>query len=452
MKPVGSDLLGMSVLAEDLMQKLETLEEVTYHIDYSLLTEEGAVFFSTAPQISLNRIEIFEAHEVKKIEPGLNIFSYEDDSSFYKRLKKGKELLGLKIPIQGSNFFLLIDIQEKAVTELQGEEWFVRLTSLLFFIVIIGGGGTLWITYRMSKPLKSLSAVMDRVGSGDLSARYKRDVMGFEINVLGDNFNEMIESLLKNMEEAKNERVAKEILAGELQIGQDIQKSLYPKEVPKFPGVDIAAGSIFAKEVGGDFYDLVVKKDTDQLMLSVADAAGKGISACLYSLGVRSILRSFNVVCKDLSEMIRLTNNVFYQDTEESSFFATAWIGIYDAKTRLLQYSCCGHQPAILKRKNGEVLELTTDGIALGAIPLESVKTSAIELMSGDVLLLYTDGLVEAHDIHLNLFGKKRLMEILKKDDKSAKELIDRLLSEAAHFATGAPQHDDLTLLALRIL
>lgn len=325
-----------------------------------------------------------------------------------------------------------------------------HLPKLLFLIFILGGALTLLITRRMAKPLADLSETMDTVAGGDLEARYTKDPMGFEINVLGSHFNHMVDSLLRHRATAEKERIAREVLSNELKIGQEIQKSLFPKSVPDFPGLEIAAGFIPAKEVAGDFYDLF--KVGSKLMIVIADASGKGISACLYSLAVRSILRAEAASSDNLSEIIRRTNNLFCLDTDDSGTFVTAWIGLFDSSTYMLEYSSCGHPFAILKHKNGSIKELATAGTALGVVPFDKVETSLAQLSTHDQLLLYTDGIIDTHDPHKHLFGKKRLLELVSSGkDASAQKMIDRLFAEIESFSSGARQHDDLTLLAFKI-
>jgi sigma-B regulation protein RsbU (phosphoserine phosphatase) len=186
-------------------------------------------------------------------------------------------------------------------------------------------------------------------------------------------------------------------------------------------------------------------------MIVIADAAGKGISACLYSLMLRSMLRSCATE-DDLSTLICHANNLFCLDTGESGFFATAWVGIYNADTHLLQYASCGHHPAMLHRATGRIEELITKGIALGVTPLEKMETAEVLLHAGDTLLLYTDGVLEAHNPASTLFGKYRLHQLIEAHaDGSAKQLVSQLLNEVSLFCEKTPQHDDITVLALKL-
>lgn len=447
-------ILMMSIPVEDLISSLAPMEEPPYSYRLSIVSNQGEVFSTKNALLTLSNTEIFQfqgtwhgtLQQLELFKNKIGIFDFF--SNKYHRF-------GLNVPIQNTNFSLVVDLSERAIYEISSNHILIGVSSLLLMILILGGIGTVILTRRISRPLKALSNEMQRVGEGDLNAHYTQDKMGFEINVLGHNFNCMIDSLLKQIEEVKNEKVKSETLAKELKIGHEIQKTIFPKKMPDFPGLDIASGFLSAKEVAGDFYDLFVKKDQNgsKLMVAVADAAGKGISACLYALGVRSMLRSFTDSYEDLSKTIQSTNNLFCLDTGDSGEFVTAWIGIYDPLTELLNYSSCGHLPAILRRKDGTIEELTTPGMALGVAFFEEVHCASIRLFPGDLLLLYTDGILEAHGPNMLQFGKSRLIDLISDiHDQRSQEIVDLILQEIENYSKGTAQHDDLTVLIIRPL
>lgn len=444
--------VGVLTLGVNAQHTLDSLMFVSktfpYHFKLSLISAKGGLLATTDAKMTSEQVVWLD---VTASSNEKNVSEEEDRLLSFK--KAGKTVLGIKIPVAGTDCFLLLTTPEQAVLNLFHREIFSSFSVLLLFIIVIGGGGTIVLTWRMSRPSQALNALMERVAKVDFSGRYQKHRLGFEVNVLGEHFNQMIESLLKKIEEVKQERLAKDILAQELQIGHQIQQSIFPKEVPDFAGLEISTGFWPAKEVAGDFYDLFVKKEQEQLLLAIADAAGKGISACLYALLLRSILRSYGAISDDLSEILTETNRLFCLDTGDSGFFATAWVGLYDAKKRLLHYLCCGHHPAILYRQDQTIVELTTPGIALGVIPYENIVCAQIQLLPGDLLILYTDGVVEAHDPSNQLFGQKRLFEIVRKEGRQSPQLfIEKLLAEVSSFIQTAPLHDDLTLVAIKVL
>ena len=344
-----------------------------------------------------------------------------------------------------------LSVSKESIQNAYERDMFFRLSSLLLFIACIGGFFVWLFTRRMARPLKTLCIAMQKVEEGALHTRYMPDWMGFEINVLGGQFNATLDALISQQKATEEEKLAREKLAEELRIGRDIQASLLPSQLPEMPEIEVAAGFYPAKEVGGDFYDFHLL-DQGALFLAIADTAGKGIPACLYSLGLRSALRSFASLSTNLSEILLRTNALFCSDAKQTGMFATLWAAIYEPNQRRLTYCNQGHHPAFLMR-SGYLRELTTEGIALGAHPLETLSAHAITLEVGDLLFLYTDGIIEAHDSNQQLFGAERLKEFLHRHlGNPAKDIRDQLLQEVHRFSQGKAQHDDLTAVALRIV
>ncbi len=373
--------------------------------------------------------------------------------------EKGNALAGAKqettlfvqLPIQGANFFLYLSVPEGAVEELNKSDYIYHFLSLLFFIGVVGGIIVWMITRRIARPLNTLCKAMERVAEGAVHVRYTPDKMGFEINELGKQFNQTLDRLLHHQQAAERERIGRERLAEELKIGHEIQVSLLPTHLPELKGIDIAEGFLPAREVGGDFYDLF-PLEHGAFLIAIADTAGKGISACLYSLGLRSMLRTLAATNNNLSEIVLRANDLFWRDAHPSGIFVTLWIGIYDPRARTLDYCSQGHPPALLIHQ-GKAKELWTAGIAMGAQAFDAVSVKRVLLPPDALLFLYTDGIIEAHDPDNQLFGAQRLREFLLRSSKlSAESLVERLLQEIALFSRGAPQHDDMTLLAIRML
>jgi len=347
----------------------------------------------------------------------------------------------------------LVDESETHLLASLKEQLFTHIVVLFSLFILCAGGILLLMILYLSKPLTQLRKVMHRVEKGDLKTRFIPQKLGFEINNLGLIFNETIDSLLLKMEEAKREKIEKEAYLSELKIGHQIQKSIFPLELPDFPKLEIATQFLPAKEVGGDFYDLF-KREDGKLVIVIADTSGKGISACLYSLGLRSMLRCAATSLDDLQEIVKKINTLFLQDTRDSGMFVTAWIGIYDGKKDTLEYACLGHHPPLLIHKNGQVEKLKTDGtLALGIEPYQEIPLSKITLKKDNLLFLFTDGIVEAIDQKGKPFGEKRLIDLLTFFPKtSCQSLSEHLISELRRFTAGKEPFDDITYLILKII
>ena len=300
----------------------------------------------------------------------------------WENRKEGREQLQVQEPIPETGLTLQLGIEKRQIHGLQIATYYFRFATLIFFVGVIGGGAVYLLTRRIARPLKDLCKTMERVSEGAIHARYTPDRMGFEINELGIQFNETLDALSYHVQEAHRERLTREKLAEELRIGHEIQANLLPSHVPGLPGIDLATSYFASKEVNGDFYDLF-RLDNGQLLIAICDTAGKGISACLFSLGLRSMIRSLATVCTDLAELVRRTNDLYMIDAHASSMFSTLWLGLYDPVQRHLIYCSQGHPPALLRR-GSELQELWTAGIALGAQKLDVIPTKEISLQSGD--------------------------------------------------------------------
>ncbi len=441
----ASGLIGLMISKEALLDHLRS--STTFSSTASLMSRSGSVLISTNAAMDDQVLSTSCNPSTIPLTP-LSSFPGE-----YRFQFEGHTRIGIQVPIKNTKFVLFIDIPEY-LSLIQFKEYLTRIISLFFIIMIIGGGGMVWVTFRIAKPLRKLCIVMQSVSEGDLSKRFQKDWLGFEINVVGSIFNKMIGSLIDQIEAVRYERIEKETLSRELLIGQEIQKSILPKELPEFTDVEIASGFVSAKEVGGDFYDLLVKTDgsKNQLMISVADTSGKGVFACFYSLCVRSMLRSYAAVSDDLVEIVSRTNRLFCGDTGDTGVFVTAWVALFDQDSRVMTYTSCGHHPAILKKHHGVIKKLTTSGMALGVAPFDHIDTEQITLEPGDLLVLYTDGVVEAHNLKMEMFGEAKLIEVIDKNSNlNAQDLVNELLQEVAMFAEGTLQFDDLTLLVLKI-
>ncbi len=150
--------------------------------------------------------------------------------------------------------------------------------------------------------------------------------------------------------------------------------------------------------------------------------------------------------------MLIHANNLFYKDASEHGIFVTAWVGVLDLSSLNMTYSSAGHYPALLKRRNGAILKLTTKGIALGVTLLEEAEEESLQLEEGDLLLLYTDGVIESLSKEGKAFGVKRLEEFLAmQDEKPVRYIVKELSKDLEQFSEGREQHDDLTFLIIRI-
>ncbi|HSV13436.1 MAG TPA: PP2C family protein-serine/threonine phosphatase [Tepidisphaeraceae bacterium] len=228
----------------------------------------------------------------------------------------------------------------------------------------------------------------------------------------------------------------------------DVQQRMIPQEPPKVPGIDLAAVYVPCFELGGDFYDFIPLQG-DNTGLAVADVAGKGVPASLIMASVRAALRAHVDNVYYLYEVIRRINVMVYRDTKPSEF-VTLFYGVLDARSKRFTYCNAGHPPGLLLRE-GKVIELASDNMVLGVDPNEEYKQSIIDLKSGDILLLYTDGLPDAMNFKQETFGRQRLAEAFKKGGETAEIVSQNILWELRKFVGMSKRTDDVTMIVARV-
>ena len=234
----------------------------------------------------------------------------------------------------------------------------------------------------------------------------------------------------------------------ELKRAREIQQMLLPSTLPQLAGVQIAGAWQPAREVGGDYFD-VIQLDKNRLGICVGDVAGKGITAALLMANLQASFRAFatteaspQVVCSKLNKF--LCANI------ASGKFVTFFYAVLDADTRTLTYENAGHSPGLLLRGNGTTETLRGGGAVLGALPDWTYQDYTTQLQPGDQLLLTTDGITEAENAELKEFGDERLLEAARARDGSALEIQHAIMQQVTAFCSGNFR-DDATLLVLRI-
>jgi sigma-B regulation protein RsbU (phosphoserine phosphatase) len=249
------------------------------------------------------------------------------------------------------------------------------------------------------------------------------------------------------------EAIEKQRMEDELKIAREIQQDLLPEVIPNIPGFDIAAINIPSKQVGGDYYD-VLKRDSDEFILAIGDVSGKGTPAALLMANVQAALRALAPSCKSVTETTSQINDLTCANTRDGSRFITFFWGILDSKNKQFRYTNAGHNPPYLIRQSGIIEKLEEGGLILGVFKTKTpyIETSTL-LSSGDVLIMYTDGVSEAMNAEGNQFTEERLEDVLKKSvNLTAKQIIQRVQNELETHTQSTPQSDDITMLVLKAL
>ncbi|MFZ5431564.1 MAG: PP2C family protein-serine/threonine phosphatase [Bacteroidota bacterium] len=237
----------------------------------------------------------------------------------------------------------------------------------------------------------------------------------------------------------------------DLNIAREIQQAILPKVFPPFPGeqsFDIYASMVAAKEVGGDFYDFFLI-DQDRLGFVIGDVSGKGIPAAIFMAVCRTLIRATGLKGDSVSECIAHVNYLLCKESV-SSMFVTVFYGILNTRTGEVDYVNAGHNPPYLLSAEGVSTIKMTNGLALGVLDDFVFESNKIQLKSGEQLLLYTDGVVEAFNLEEEAYGEENYARFLNENRSLPVDaIIHKTLTDVNEFAGEAPQSDDITLLGI---
>lgn len=240
---------------------------------------------------------------------------------------------------------------------------------------------------------------------------------------------------------------AKRRIDAEMLVARDVMQDLIPRDVPALEGFDIAGVNEASFEVGGDYYEFIPLPD-DRWGVVVADVAGKGIAAALQVSAIRASM--YALVGRELAirAVMRHANRFFY-DSVDAGRYVTLFYAVLDVPTRQLIYVNAGHQPPLLVRADGTVKKLWNGGVPIGMFESPQYFEGGARLRAGDLLALYTDGIVESSNAHDEEFGDGRLAQTMHEArSESAQVICQRVMDDVRRFSFGSV--DDRTLLVLK--
>ena len=333
----------------------------------------------------------------------------------------------------------------------------VLLTIAVLFLIIEAGALVMGLALARSitGAVHELFTGTERVRQGDFGHRIPvlaKDQLG----ELAESFNQMtgsIEDLLRQAAEKKR-------LEEEMRLAREIQMSLLPRGPLLIPGITISAMCVPAREVGGDYYDILPLPD-GRYGLLIADVSGKGMSAALYMAELKGLILSLSQIHESPRDLLIRANHLISNHLDSRSFITMTY-AVIDPPAGRMTYARAGHTPLMfLPRRNGVAARaqvLTPDGMVLGLRIDHGERFEALLVEAslafgpGDLLVLFTDGISEAMNEHADCFGEPRLVELLEEHaDLPFDELRERILREIDAFVGGAAQHDDMTMILLKI-
>ena len=294
-------------------------------------------------------------------------------------------------------------------------------------------------------------------GSPDVSVFYVSILLTLVLLLLGIfgfyNGNP-VDELPEYVPEYINELKKDERVKQELQIARTVQQSFLPSQMPNGHGIEIAAVCNPALETGGDYYDFIELSD-GKLAVTIGDVSGKGIEAAFYMTFTKGVLHALSADVSSTPEMLSRINNLFLKNAKKGTFISLIF-GILDVNQNTFRFSRGGHNPLLhFSAETGKINEYRPDGMGLGManeqVFRENMKESVIELKKGDILVLFTDGVVEATDPRGRFYGDNRLKSMIKRNSRTtADAIIKTLTKDLIDFGGGSDPNDDMTAIVIK--
>lgn len=336
---------------------------------------------------------------------------------------------------------------------IQSEMATLKLIGLIlaFLVLLLGYSGIAILVARIISPFQKLTDWIRSAGHETVTDDVDIDTSN-EVGEIAQAFSDMAAKFRK----AQIGLVQQKQLQKEIQVAQEIQHMLLPMTFPQVEGYDLATYYESAKEVGGDLFDFV-RVDEDTIGIVVADVSGKGVPGSLVMTMIRTALRLEARGNKDPGDVLAKVND-FVVDDMKKGMFVTMFYIILDSRNREIHYASAGHNPMILYRgMTKQTYYLNPRGFPVGiSLPDrklfgQSIQTDSIKLREDDILICYTDGITEAMNPSRDLFSEERFLESIRKlAHLDAKEFIEKMKEEIFSFTQGAPQNDDITLVAIK--
>lgn len=309
------------------------------------------------------------------------------------------------------------------------------------------------ISGQIVRPINKLIEDVQEIGKGRLEHKVNINTND-ELEVLGNVFNNMTESLQEYMVNLKNITMEQEKISAELNVASAIQSNMLPKDDTVSQWGDyglVYADMKPAKEVGGDYYDYFMVEDR-YLFFVVADVSGKGVPAALFMMMGKTLMGSQAIHLKNPAEIMNVVNKSLNENNEEMMFI-TSFMCVLDMVTGELSYANAGHNAPLIYSDSLHKYEYLKQNVDLVLAVMEDTEylRQSVMFKPGDKIFLYTDGVTEAANDKEELYGEDRLLEYINKDgivELSGRELIKNLSDDIKKFVNGAAQSDDITMLS----
>jgi len=353
-------------------------------------------------------------------------------------------------PLGNIGWSMAISFPEKVV--------YASLNSTIrffFFITIMGLICLFLFTYfiarKMCRPLNLFAASAKKIATGKFDTKLPVISSKDEMLELHNSFDYMQKALSSYVEKLRITTSAKEKIESELRIARKIQMGMVPKLFPSSPnwkGISLFASLTPAKEVGGDLYDFFIIEN--KLYYVIGDVSGKGVPASLLMAVTHSLIRSNAANFDSPSKIVKNLNKSVSENNKENMFI-TLFFGILDLKTGHMKFCNGGHNPPVIAIENEVKYIEVKPNLPVGIMEDFEFAEQETDIKPGTVLFLYTDGLTEAENAEKMLYGEEKLSEVIKENiNNSPKTMIRNVIKSVNNHVNGAPQSDDLTMMAFK--
>lgn len=307
------------------------------------------------------------------------------------------------------------------------------------------------IIRKLTKPITEFSEAALDMAKGNFQAQLPEIKTQDEIKTLHDSFEHMQQSIIHYIQELQTTTATKERYESELNIARQIQLTMVPTDFPDNEKLSIHAFMQPAKEVGGDFYDFLVKND--EVFFAIGDVSGKGVPAALVMSITRASFRFLGGLGLPINKMIERINDTL-STRNEKSMFVTLFAGKINTKTGEMYYCNAGHNPVVICHADGHAEYLKSKpNIVVGAFEGFPYQAEQIKLEKGTRLIFYTDGITEAENVNYEQFGEQRLLDFANTlpVGMSSETVTNKLMEEISNFTQEAEQNDDITILTISL-
>ena len=429
---VGYDV---SFLMEEVKQHITTIAKNRYigETGYVMIADEKGNILCSGREIDISNIQ----------EYGMSLDGVAENTVFEANLLDEKAfcMYIVESNVEGTYYFIAVYPETEALFSQRSAVYLGIFMEILVFAALFTQIYFL-IKKSIIKNIHDINDSLEHITNGNLDIKVEvRE--NKEFASLSDDINDLVSAMKRYIEEAAS-RIDKE-----LAFAKAIQISSLPSVFPEKKEFDIYALMRAAKEVGGDFYDFYLLDD-NHLAFVMADVSGKGIPAAMFMMTAKSIIKGYAERGFEVNEIFERANNELCEGND-AEMFVTTWMGILDLQSGVLTYGNAGHNPPLLRRKDGTFEYLRNKAnLALAFMDGVTYQKYEIQLSKGDELYLYTDGVTEATNADVVLYGEERLQKKLNEIiDDSAEKRCNRILADIDEFVGEAEQFDDITMLAL---